>query len=166
MLFFRMKFVYIIRNQNYKIKWINFIINVIGEIVMYNAEKECRIMIDTLKVICAQKNLTPYALAKKAGISTSTISYLINGRTKPQVYTMLLICNALDISISQLFEQFEYKDNSHFVKYLECEMSDVTCEEESMLHCYRRLSNRKKRLLKIYIDMLLQYDDELLNVPK
>lgn len=60
---------------------------------MYDPDKECKEMIETVKRLCEQKNITPHVLAKQAGISTSTISYLVNGKTKPQVYTVLLLCN-------------------------------------------------------------------------
>lgn len=48
--------------------------------------------------------MTPHALANKAGISTSTISYLVNGKTKPQIYTILMLCNVLEVRISDLFD--------------------------------------------------------------
>lgn len=38
----------------------------------------------------------------------------------------------------------------------------ITCEEEKLLDCYRGLSDKKKELLRIYVDMLRQYEDELL----
>ena len=59
---------------------------------MYDPDEECKAMIATIKRLCEQKNMTPHALAKEAGISTSTISYLVNGKTKPQVYTILMLC--------------------------------------------------------------------------
>lgn len=40
-------------------------------------------------------------------------------------------------------------------------MQYITCDEEQLLDCYRGLSDRKKELLKIYVDMLQRYDDEL-----
>lgn len=48
---------------------------------MYDPDEECKAMIATIKRLCEQKNMTPHALAKEAGISTSTISYLVNGKT-------------------------------------------------------------------------------------
>lgn len=40
---------------------------------MYDSDKECKSMIATIKKLCEQKNMTPHALAKEAGISTSRI---------------------------------------------------------------------------------------------
>lgn len=71
---------------------------------MYDPDEACRMMAEKIKGICAQKGMTPYALAKKAGISTSATSYLLEGKTKPQVYTLLLVCNALDVTVGELFD--------------------------------------------------------------
>ena len=113
-------------------------------------------MIVAIKRLCEQKNMTPHALAKEAGVSTSTISYLVNGKTKPQVYTILLLCNVLGVRISDLFDNVATTEISGLgVRY-------ITWEEEKLLDYYRGLSDKKKELLRIYVDMLQQYEDELL----
>ncbi|EET60497.1 DNA-binding helix-turn-helix protein [Marvinbryantia formatexigens DSM 14469] len=71
---------------------------------MYDPDEACQMMAASIKRICRQRGISPYVLAKKAGISTSSISYLLNGRTRPQVYTVLLICNALGVTIGELFD--------------------------------------------------------------
>lgn len=126
---------------------------------MYNPDEECKAMIATLKTLCEQKNMTPHALAKEAGISTSTISYLMNGRTKPQVYTILMLCNVLGVTISELFEG---RTTRMYTKCSEFRSRYITCEEDTLLDCYRLLSSKKKELLQIYVDMLLRYEDTLL----
>lgn len=96
--------------------------------------------------------MTPHAMAKEAGISTSTISYLVNGKTNPQVYTILLLCNVLRVRISDLFDTVAATEISGSgVQY-------ITCEEENLLDCYRGLSDMKRELLRIYVDMLWQYE--------
>ena len=47
---------------------------------MYDPDEKCKEMISTLKRLCKQKGIKPHVLAKEAGISTSTISYLVNGK--------------------------------------------------------------------------------------
>ena len=69
---------------------------------MYKPDEECRQLIMAIKTICTEKGIKPHKLAQKAGISTSTMSYLMNGKTNPQLYTLLAICNVLDVSISDL----------------------------------------------------------------
>ena len=123
---------------------------------MYDPDKECKEMIETVKRLCEQKNITPHALAKQAGISTSTISYLVNGKTMPQVYTVLLLCNVLGVRISDLFDTVATTEIS------ESRVQYITYDEEKLLECYRELSDKKRELLRIYVDMLRQYEDELL----
>lgn len=123
---------------------------------MYDPDEECKAMIVAIKRLCEQKNMTPYALAKEAGVSTSTISYLVNGKTKLQVYTILLLCNVLGVRISDLF------DNAATTEISGLGVQYITWEEEKLLDYYRGLSDKKKELLRIYVDMLQQYEDELL----
>lgn len=124
---------------------------------MYDPNKECKEMIEAIKSLCAQKNMTPHALAKKAGISTSTMSYLLNGKTKPQVYTVLVLCNVLGVRISDLLD-----NNVAPAETSELIAQYVTYDEKNLLDIYRKLSDKKKELLKVYIDMLQQYEDALL----
>lgn len=123
---------------------------------MYDPDEECKAMIAAIKRLCEQKNMTLHALAKEAGISTSTISYLMSGKTKPQVYTILVLCNVLGVRISDLFD-----DNVVSTEISESGVQYITCEEEKLLNCYRGLSDRKKELLRIYVDMLQQYEEVL-----
>lgn len=124
---------------------------------MYEPEEECKAMIAAIRKLCEKRNMTTHALAKEAGISASTISYLINGKTKPQVCTVLMLCHVLGVRISDLFDDgpVSAKNPGSGVQY-------ITYEEERLLDCYRKLSDRKRELLRIYVDMLQQYDDGLL----
>lgn len=121
---------------------------------MYDPDEEYKLMIATINRLCEKKNMTLHALAKEAGISTSTISYLINGKTKPQVYTVLVLCNVLGVRIGDLFDDA--------TKISESGIQYITSEEEKLLDYYRGLSYKKRGLLKIYVDMLSQYEDEFL----
>lgn len=130
----------------------------------YNPDEVCEAMSVTLKKLCEEKHLTLHALAKEAGISTSTISYLMNGKTKPQVYTVLLLCNVLGITMGELFDHWENSvdgecKNNKIIETKPC-LSD---EEGHFLSCFRGLSDKKKELLRIYVDMLVQYDNELVS---
>lgn len=123
---------------------------------MYDPDEECKALIAAIKRLCEQKNTTPHALAKEAAISTSTISYLVNGKTTPQVCTILLLCNVLGVRISDLFDS-----NVVSTEISELGVRYIPCEEEKLLNCYRGFSDKKKELLRIYVDMLQRYDDEL-----
>ena len=156
--------------------------NTTGEITMYNPDKECEAMIEALKKLCQQKNMTPYAVAKEAGISSSTVSYIMNGRTKPQMYTVLLMCNVLGVTISQLFEESagtsgtepesacgvgaekqETEPESACADGAEKQETEpgsacgkITGEEEELLKICRSFSEKKKELLRIYMNTLQQ----------
>lgn len=121
---------------------------------MYNVEEECKAMAATLKKLCEKEGMSPHAVAKKAGISTSTISYIMKGETNPQVYTLMQLCNALGVQIGDLFDG---KDDDVFET-----VGYITREEKELVDSYRCLSDKKKELLRIYADMLRRYDEELL----
>ena len=65
----------------------------------------------------------------------------MNGKTTPYVHTLLKICSALDISITELTGEEE----------------KVNSEEMRLIQDYRMMSSEKRQLLKIYIDMLAAY---------
>ena len=141
--------------------------NTTGEITMYNPDKECEAMIEALKKLCQQKNMTPYAVAKEAGISSSTVSCIMNGRTKPQMYTVLLMCNVLGVTISQLFEESAGTSGTEpesacgvGAEKQETEPGSacgkITGEEEELLKICRSFSEKKKELLRIYMNTLQQ----------
>jgi len=45
-----------------------------------------------------------YRLSKKAGISQSTLSNLINRGNSPSIFTLEKICNAFEITLAQFFD--------------------------------------------------------------
>lgn len=72
----------------------------------------------------------------------------MNGKTNPQLYTLLAICNVLDVSISDLLSTEKQDGGEESWK-----------EEKKLLSSYRKLSPGKKRLLAAYTEMLLNYQD-------
>ena len=110
---------------------------------MYTPDEDYQHILDKLNAIRKQKNISKYALAKATGMYTSSMSNLLNGKTKPYLYNMLLICNVLRIPLGELLE----KDN--------CE------NEEWLISAYRTMTPEKQRMLQIYADMLLHYDREI-----
>ena len=112
---------------------------------MYDSEKEYQIIFERLKNICKQRNITNYALAKATNLSNSSISNLMNGKTTPYVDTLLRIYSALDISITELIGEDE-KFNSG---------------EMLLIQNYRGMSQEKRQLLRIYIEMLEMYQGKI-----
>lgn len=101
-------------------------------------------MLERLREYCKREKKSIYALAKNTNLSTSSLSNLLNGKTKPYVYTLLLICDALSISITDLADK------------------DVSMPEDEkwIISFYRRLSIKKKEMLATYIKMLSQYEEK------
>ena len=89
-------------------------------------------------------SISNYALAKYTGLSTSSISKLMNGETRPYLDTLLKICKTLGISLMDLQED---------------DMSDRP--EEELVRKYRLMNAAKRNMANIYMDMLLSYNGSL-----
>lgn len=57
--------------------------------------------IDCLRI---QNNYTMRQLAKKSGVSISTMVNILSKKKIPNIYTLNCICNALNISLSDFFD--------------------------------------------------------------
>lgn len=110
---------------------------------MNDPEKEYKLIFERLRDICQKRKVTNYSLAKLTNLSNSSVSNLMRGKTKPYLYMMLLICAALDIPMIELFGE---KENT---------------EEQHIIQAYRMMPQEKKRMVRIYIDMLMGYNGNL-----
>ena len=115
---------------------------------MYNSKEKCKEIAQKFKQICEAKGTTPYKIAKKAGLSSSTVSCFLNGKTIPRIDTMMMLCNQLGVFITDFFDERELAKLQ-------------TREEVNLIEAYRRLETPKKELLLIYLKMLAQYSEEL-----
>ena len=68
----------------------------------YNPEEKCEQLVENIKLLCKERAISYYALARKADISTSALHSMMTGKTKPYMYTVYKLCNALEIPISEL----------------------------------------------------------------
>ena len=117
-----------------------------GAILMnYDPDDEYECMLKRLKDICNERKISNYALAKYTGLSTSSISKLMNGETRPYLDTLLKICKTLGISLMELQED---------------DMSDRS-EEEELVRKYRLMNAVKRNMANIYMDVLLSYNVSL-----
>lgn len=53
-----------------------------------------------LKQLMKERGLTQYALAKKAGVTRQSVSYLLSGEREPNWTTVRLLARAMDISVA------------------------------------------------------------------
>ena len=113
----------------------------------YNPEEKCEQLVENIKLLCKERAISYYALAQKADISTSALHSMMTGKTKPYMYTVYTLCNALEIPISELLIAEE------------CEEQEVlTFDELQMLAVYRQLSVGEKDLIHDVVKLLQGYE--------
>lgn len=113
----------------------------------YNPEEKCEQLVENIKLLCKERAISYYALAQKADISTSDLHSMMTGKTKPYMYTVYKLCNALEIPISELLIDEE------------CEEQEVlTFDELQMLAVYRQLSVGEKDLIHDVVKLLQGYE--------
>ena len=88
-------------------------------------------------------------LAKEADVSTSTLHALMAGKTKPYMYTVYKLCNALDISIMDLLDDEDMPENT----------TELNTKEREIISTYRKYSRSKKEMLGTYMKMLEQFEE-------
>lgn len=145
------------------------------KVMRYNPDKECEKIIKRIQKLCEIKDMTRYAVATKAEISNSTMHSLMTGKTKPYAYTLFKLCNALDVPIESVVSDIflDYEDRVADGKEWTCpgqqklgwinyermwELKTLLPDEKDVLLCYRYLSERKKEIMRIMVDMLRQYN--------
>ena len=122
---------------------------------MYYAEEECSKLINRIRKACEEKGWSNYVLAKQAGISTSTVHDIMNGKTTPQLYTLLQICNVLNMSVGELFSEKE-SGNKEAGQGLRSELSR---DEEILIQGYRELTEEKKEQMRACVEMLRSHNN-------
>lgn len=61
-------------------------------------------VINRIKELCEDKNLSFYRISKDSGIPQTTLTNMLNRGTTPSVYTLERICDSMDITLSQFFD--------------------------------------------------------------
>ena len=115
----------------------------------YNPEEKSKELIQNINKICEMRGISHYTLAKRADVSTSTLHSLLAGKTKPYMYTVYRLCNALDMPISDLLIEAGNE-----------KIENISREEEELLLFYRNCSPSKRHLLELYMQMLAQFQEK------
>ncbi len=114
----------------------------------YDPEKVCEKILKQIRRYSDREGLTMSSLAKEAGLSASTVSDMVCGKTRPQVYTLLKICNALDVPIEVLMGE-----------YLEDEdPSEKPTRRLPIQRVYNSLPDWKQDRVREYIEMIAEYE--------
>lgn len=121
---------------------------------MYNPNEECQKLLNRIQYLCKMRGWSNYAFAKEALISTSTVHGIMSGKTMPQIYTLLLICNAFKISIEDIFrENFDPEEKASQLQF--CDLyQDLSQDEKALIDRYRCLSDKQKKWLWMSLDIL------------
>lgn len=113
----------------------------------YDTEHVCKVILKQIGVYCNRQGMSMAALAREAGISASTISGIMCGKSRPQIYTLLKICNVLDVAIEDLmYESDEERPSEQPVRRLPMQLT------------YSRLPDWKKERVREYIEMISEYE--------
>ena len=100
-----------------------------------------------------EKNLTQAGLAEKIGVSNKTISKWETGKSMPDYAVIQMLCNELEISVSELMDAEENEPNS-IRPY----------DEEQILELIRRTQNLENQRTSLYGIILIVMGIALLSL--
>lgn len=112
----------------------------------YDPDKECTNLVQRMRKICMAKGISVYAAARKANISVSTLNEIMNEKTRPQLYTLFKICNALEIRIIDLFDDTVSHED------------EPDTQPNSTIVEYQYLPEWKRKMVDQYVKMVAQYE--------
>lgn len=87
-------------------------------------------IVERILQLCEEKNMSQYEVAKRAGMTQSSMSNLMNRGSKPRVDTLEKICQGFGISLAQFFAPGKYPD--------------LTEEQRNVLREWDTLSEKEK----------------------
>jgi len=65
---------------------------------------------DRLVELCTERNIAFNALARSAAVPPSTLKSILNGSSKnPGIVTIKMLCDGLDISLTEFFDTEEFR---------------------------------------------------------
>ena len=73
------------------------------------SDKVVSALIERQKAVC----MTNYQIAKKTGLSESTLSYIKDFKQTPQLMTLILMADSIDVSLAEVFREVE-SNNKEF----------------------------------------------------
>ena len=74
-------------------------------------EKRSAALANRLKQVCQEKNITYRELGDKIGMPAKRIQRIAYGLTEnPGIYTIISICDGLEISLDEFFNTEEFKE--------------------------------------------------------
>ncbi|WP_051588795.1 helix-turn-helix transcriptional regulator [Ruminococcus sp. NK3A76] len=96
-----------------------------------------------------KKNTSKYRLSDLSGISVAHLRNLENGIKQPNFSTIVIIADALNLSLAEFFNI----DDSGMLYYSE--------KDKKLIELFRRMSKDKGQLLLDYIEKALDLEEEI-----
>ena len=98
-------------------------------------------MVDIKEKITKLKNAkgwSDYELAKRANVNRTTLHNLFNEKTSPRVDTLISICEAFGVTISEFFNE-----------------NTTNSEMDFLIISYKSLDDNKKEIIKKIFELLM-----------
>ncbi len=97
---------------------------------------------ERIKELCAKKNMSQYELAKRAGMTQSSISTLINEGNVPRITTLEKVCEGFGITLAQFFARDD-------------EYPDLSEEQLEVLNTWEKLSVKEKAAIEKIVSSII-----------
>ena len=97
-------------------------------------------VLERIEELCDKEGWSHYVLAKRSGISQSTISNMFSRTNQPTFITVAKICDAFGITMAQFFNSKKHLD--------------LTEEQEDILCMFDAMSAQKRELVKAFMSGL------------
>ena len=127
--------------------------------MIYDLEIECGVLGQRIREFCEMRGMTQYILSQKAQVSNSGLNSIVRGATKPSIYTLLRICNALGIRIQDLLvggKKQEDEPSSYPLDRLQADelFAGTSLDERQWLYKYRYLPDVDQKKAQDYMVQL------------
>ena len=100
-------------------------------------------ILERIKALQKERDWTNYQLAQEAAMTQSTLTNMFARKTLPSVTTLIAICDAFGITLSQFFNENETTPI-------------LSSEETELIQQYRQLSKKNKNIVNVLINELSQ----------
>jgi len=95
-----------------------------------------------LQELMDERRMTIYALSKKSNVSWNTIKNFFAKETKPTLPTIELLCNGLEITMAQFFDESG-------------DTVVLTAEQQHLLARWNVITSEEKQLISNMLDVMI-----------
>ena len=99
-------------------------------------------VLERIDELCDKEGWSHYILAKRSGISQSTISNMFSRTNQPTFTTVNRICDAFGITMAQFFDSKQHLD--------------LNAEQEEILCMFDAMPAQKRELVKAFMHGLMK----------